>query len=59
MEHIITMLGSMVLSAVIISLPILCTLSFVYTWDILLKLLLIAATLLEYLILTFVLYNEN
>lgn len=53
MERIIEMLGSMTLSAVIISLPILCTLSFVYSWNGSIQVALTAGTLVEYVTLTF------
>ena len=59
MGTIIELLGSMALSAIIISLPILCTLSYVYSWANYIQLLLTVVTIVEYLLLTCFLYFEN
>jgi len=59
MEIIIEMLYSMTLSAIMVLLPILCTLSFVYSWNSFIQAVLIAAILTEYLMLTSVLYLVN
>ena len=59
MRRIIEMLGSMTLSVIILSLPILCALSFAYSWNGIIQAVLIVITLGEYLILTFALYLKN
>ena len=53
---VIETLCSMTVSAIIISMPILCTLSFVYSWNDFIQAALTVATLAEYFILTFILH---
>ena len=52
-------IGSMVLAAILIAMPILCVLSFVYSWDMLFKYILVLVTLGEYLILALDCYQRD
>ena len=52
-------IGSMVLSAIIIAMPILFVLAFIYDWDILIKIVLLGITLCEYIVLCGWVYEED
>lgn len=57
LDKLTRMIGSMIISAIIVSIPILCVLSFVYDWDIILRIFLIWGTLFEVAVLTLIIYR--
>lgn len=53
------MIGSIVISAVILSIPILCTCSFVFNWDIFFKFVLTMLVIVETTVLSVIIYVER
>lgn len=58
MSAVIKMIGSIVLSFVVYSVPILTTCSFVYDWNGIIQFLLTFASFMEMLLLVALIYNE-
>lgn len=54
MKNVIIILGSFVLSAIIMSIPVLATCSFTLNWNPFFKLILVSCTIAEYAALTIV-----
>lgn len=57
LDGLTRMIGSIIISAFIMSVPILCVLSFVYGWELLLQILLIWGTLFEVAVLALIIYR--